>query len=64
MTPKQKRFVDEYLLDLNATRAATRVGYSVRTSEQQGSRLLKNVEVAEAVKAAGGVQNRIELILT
>lgn len=52
MTPKQKTFVDEYLLDLNATRAAIRAGYSPRTAEQQGYRLLRNVQVANAVKAA------------
>ena len=52
MKPKQKTFVDEYLLDLNATRAAIRAGYSPRTAEQQGYRLLRNVQVAKAVKAA------------
>ena len=36
MTPRHQRFVDEYLLDLNATQAAMRAGYSVRTAEQQG----------------------------
>jgi hypothetical protein len=52
MTPKQRRFVDEYLLDLNATQAAIRAGYSARTAEQQGPRLLGNVEIAEAIQAA------------
>jgi terminase small subunit-like protein len=36
MTPRQRRFVDEYLLDLNATQAAIRAGYSVRTANEQG----------------------------
>jgi hypothetical protein len=40
LTPKQHRFVDEYLLDLNATQAAIRAGYSPRTAEQQAARLL------------------------
>ncbi len=52
MTPKQQRFVHEYLIDLNATQAATRAGYSKRTAGQQGERLLKNVEIAAAVQAA------------
>lgn len=52
MTPKQNRFVDEFLVDLNATQAAIRAGYSARTAEQQGPRLLGNVEIAAAVQAA------------
>lgn len=49
LTDKQQRFVAEYLVDLNATQAAIRAGYSVNTAEQQGSRLLSNAKVAEAV---------------
>lgn len=45
LTAKQKRFCDEYLIDLNATQAAIRAGYSERTAYSQGQRLLKNVEV-------------------
>lgn len=45
LTSKQQRFVDEYLIDLNATQAAIRAGYSPATAEQQGSRLLSNVKV-------------------
>ena len=52
MTPRQQRFVDEYLVDLNASQAAIRAGYSVRTAEQQGPRLLGNVEIATAVRSA------------
>ncbi len=44
MTQKQKRFCDEYLLDLNATQAAVRAGYSERTAYSMGQRMLKNVE--------------------
>lgn len=44
--PKQQRFVEEYLKDLNATQAAERAGYSLKTAASQGSRLLKNVEIA------------------
>ena len=50
LNPKQKRFVDEYLVDLNATQAASRAGYSERTAKVQGSRLLTNVIVAEAIQ--------------
>lgn len=45
LTPKQKLFCDEYLVDLNATEAAKRAGYSEKTAYSQGQRLLKNVEV-------------------
>lgn len=52
LTPKQAAFVQEYLIDLNAKQAAIRVGYSPATAEQQGSRLLSNAKVAEAVRKA------------
>lgn len=52
MTPRQQRFVEEYLIDLNATAAARRAGYSAKTAEQQAARLLVNVKVAEAIAAA------------
>ena len=45
LTTKQQLFVDEYLVDLNATRAAIRAGYSEKTAEFQASRLLKNVKI-------------------
>ncbi len=49
LTPRQERFVEEYLVDSNATQAAIRAGYSKKTAYSQGHRLLKNVEVAEAI---------------
>lgn len=49
LTPKQERFVAEYLIDLNATQAAIRAGYSEKTATEQGSRLLTNVKVQEAI---------------
>lgn len=52
LTAKQERFVAEYLIDLNATQAAIRSGYSARTADQQGSRLLANVKVAAAIAEA------------
>lgn len=52
LTPRQARFVQEYLIDLNATQAAIRAGYSAATANQQGARLLANVGVRAAVDAA------------
>lgn len=49
LTPKQQRFVEEYLVDLNASGAARRAGYSVRTAEWQGPQLLGKTHVAAAV---------------
>lgn len=71
LTEKQKRFVEEYLIDLNATQAAIRAGYSVKTADQQGSRLLANVkvqqvialEMAERSKRTGVNQDRVVLEL-
>jgi len=45
LTAKKQRFVDEYLIDLNATQAAIRASYSQKTAASQGERLLRNVEV-------------------
>ncbi len=50
MTEKQKRFADEYLIDLNATQAAIRAGYSKKTAYSQGERLLKKVEVEKYIQ--------------
>lgn len=52
LNPKQERFVAEYLIDLNATQAAIRAGYSAKSAAEQASRLLINVKVAKAVEAA------------
>ena len=52
LTAKQERFVAEYLVDLNATQAAIRAGYSKRTARSQGQRLLTNVDIAKAINAA------------
>ena len=52
LTPKQKIFVAEYLVDLNATQAAIRAGYSSRTAEWIGPQLLGKTHVAEEIRAA------------
>jgi len=49
MSHRQQRFVDEYLVDLNATQAVIRAGYSENGSRVQGVRLLANANVASAV---------------
>ena len=49
ITPKRQRFVEEYLVDLNATQAAIRAGYSPRTANREGARLLSNAVIAEAI---------------
>jgi phage terminase small subunit len=51
LTPKQQRFVEEYLIDLNATQAAIRAQYSARTAEWQGPQLLGKPHVAAAISA-------------
>jgi phage terminase small subunit len=51
MNNKRQAFVEEYLKDFNATRAAIRAGYSERTAYSQGQRLLKNVEVKTLISA-------------
>lgn len=50
LSPKQAAFVAEYLIDLNATRAAIRAGYSEKTAGRTGCRLLRNAAVREAVE--------------
>ena len=52
LMPRQQRFVEEFLVDLNATKAAERAGYSPRTAYSQGQLLLKNVEVQGAIHDA------------
>ncbi len=52
LTPKQRRFVEEYLIDLNATRAAVRAGYSEKTARQIGSENLSKPAIQEAITRA------------
>ena len=58
LTARQTRFAEEYLIDLNATQAALRAGYSPKTAYAQGARLLKHPDVAKAIDAA--IQERTE----
>ncbi|WKT00519.1 terminase small subunit [Gallibacterium salpingitidis] len=52
LTPKQKRFVEEYLIDLNATQAAIRSGYSADTARQIGTENLSKPVIQEAIQKA------------
>ncbi len=61
LTPKQARFVEEYLIDLNAAHAAVRAGYSKKTAKQKGYALLKQPEIQGAVTEA--IQARSERTL-
>ena len=58
LTAKQKRFVEEYLVDLNATQAAIRAGYAESGASVEGARLLANAKVGAAV--ADGLKARSE----
>lgn len=49
LTAKQQRFVDEYLIDLNATQAAIRTGYSKKTARQMGTENLSKPVIQEAI---------------
>ena len=50
LTPKQKTFVSEYLIDLNATQAAIRAGYSKKTAGQIGDENLRKPQIAAAIQ--------------
>ena len=71
LTEKQRRFVDEYLIDLNATQAAIRAGYSVKTAKDIGCQNLAKLNIqqeisekmAERSKRTGVNQDRIVLEL-
>ena len=52
LTPKQQRFVELYLVDLNATQAAIRAGYSKKTAAQVGFENLRKPQIAAAVSKA------------
>lgn len=50
LTPKQAKFVIEYLIDMNATQAAIRAGYSEDTAGQMGHENLKKPEIYESIQ--------------
>ena len=62
ITPKQMRFVDEYLVDLNATQAAIRAGYSTKTAAFIGAQNLKKLQIAEEIsRRQKDLQRRTEV---
>lgn len=62
LTDKQQRFVDEYMVDLNATQAAIRAGYSVKTAGSYGNENLKKPEIQNLIqKALRQQQERTEI---
>ncbi|MEQ9126549.1 MAG: terminase small subunit [Alphaproteobacteria bacterium] len=58
MTPKQQRFVEEYLVDLNGAQAAIRAGYAPKRASDTARKTLKNREVADAVAAGMAAKRR------
>ena len=60
LTPKQSMFVKEYLIDLNATQAAIRAGYSEKTAKAQGCRLLTNVYICAEINK--GKESRAQVV--
>lgn len=71
LTDKQQCFVSEYLIDLNATQAAIRAGYSPKTANEQGCQLLAKLSIQQAIakkmaersKRTGINQDRVVLEL-
>ena len=58
LTPKQRVFVEEYLVDLNATQAAIRAGYSKKTAQQMGAENLSKPLIAEAIAEAQAARSK------
>ena len=58
LTPKQKRFCDEYLIDLNATQAAIRAGYSEKTANEIGTQNLAKVSIREYIDSRLNTKER------
>lgn len=58
MTNKQEKFCQEYMIDLNATQAAIRAGYSPKTANEQAGRLLVNVSIQNRIAQLQAEQSR------
>ena len=63
MTPKMQKFVDEYLVDLNATQAAIRAGYSKKTAYSIGVSNLKKPEIQAAIQKSEKLEITRERVL-
>jgi len=58
----QEKFVDEYLIDLNATQAAIRAGYSIKTARSSASRLLTKDNIIKLLqKRRKAIQKKTEI---
>lgn len=71
LTDKQKRFIDEYMVDNNATQAAIRAGYSEKTARTQGSLNMTNVDIQaeirsrqEALKKSSNIRLKIGHVMS
>lgn len=58
LTPKQEAFCREYLVDLDATKAAIRAGYSKKTAGQLGHQQLKKTSVAQRIQQLRNEQQK------
>ena len=62
LTDKQRKFVSEYLVDLNATQAAIRAGFSERTAGSMAQKLVAKSHIQEAIKAAQSQREKRTLV--
>ena len=58
MTNKQKRFIEEYLIDFNATQSAIRAGYSVNSADKIGTENLKKPQIKSKIEKALAERSR------
>ena len=58
LTPKQQRFIEEYLVDLNATQAAIRAGYKAKTARQAGAENLTKPDIREEIRKRRKAQRK------
>jgi phage terminase small subunit len=58
LTPKQQKFVEEYLIDLNATQAAIRAGYSVRSANEIGNENMSKPSIQAEISKAMAERSR------
>ena len=62
LTAKQKRFANEYIIDLNATQAAIRAGYTSKYANTNANKLLQNTTLAEYIQGLMDERSRRTLV--
>ena len=62
LTDKQRKFVSEYLVDLNATQAAIRAGFSEKTAGSMAQKLVAKSHIQEAIEAAQAQREKRTLV--